>query len=325
MAVTLAEAKNNALEDYDPMVIDEFRKNSEILDSLTFDDVVNPAGGGATLTYSYRRQETQPTAAFRAINSEYTPQEVTTKKVSVELAVLGGAFEIDRVLADIGPAASGAVTQQLMQKIKATTAKFQDAVINGDQATDANSFDGLDKALTGSSTEEKEAKPDWTDMSDSGFKILDSLDEFLSLLDGTPTVLVGNAKALARIRAAARRSSAWTKDPVEGLIGQGGRPITRETYGGITLVDAGPKAGTNDPIIPIAADGTTSVYAYRAALDGFCGVSTTGGQLVKTWLPDFSTAKAVKEGEVELGPIGVCLKATKAAAVLRNVKVVKAQ
>ena len=30
MAVTLAEAKNNALEDYDPFVIDEFRKSSVI-------------------------------------------------------------------------------------------------------------------------------------------------------------------------------------------------------------------------------------------------------------------------------------------------------
>lgn len=108
---------------------------------------------------------------------------------------------------------------------------------------------------------------------------------------------------------------------MEDLLGPDGRPITRETYGGITLVDAGPKAGTNDPIIPIAADGTTSVYAYRASLDGFCGVSTTGGSLIKTWLPDFSTAQAVKKGEVELGPIGVCLKATKAAAVLRGVKV----
>ena len=83
MAVTLAEAKNNTLEDYDPMVIDEFRKNSEILDSLIFDDVVNPAGGGATLTYSYRRQTTQPTAAFRALNSEYEPQEVKTEKLSL--------------------------------------------------------------------------------------------------------------------------------------------------------------------------------------------------------------------------------------------------
>ncbi|MCI1635201.1 major capsid protein [Bifidobacterium sp.] len=322
MAVTLAEAKNNALEDYDPMVIDEFRKNSEILDSLIFDDVVNPAGGGATLTYSYRRLATQPTAAFRAINSEYTPQEVTTQKFSVDLAVLGGSFEVDRVLANLGPEASGSIALNITQKVKAATTLFQDTIINGDTATDANAFDGLDKALTGSSTEDATSMPDWTDVSDNGFKILDSLDSFLSLLDGDPTVLVGNAKALAKIRAAARRTSQYVKDPIEDLLGANGRPITRETYGNILLVDAGAKAGTNDPIIPVdSTTGTSDVYAYRVGLDGFHGVSVSGGQLVQTWLPDFTTADAVKKGEVELGPIAVALKATKAAAVLRGVKV----
>lgn len=321
MAVTLAEAKNNTLEDYDPMVIDEFRKNSEILDSLIFDDVVSPAGGGATLTYSYRRLKTQPTAAFRAINSEYTPQNVDTEKKSVDLVPLGGSFEIDRVVANMGPEASGAIALNITQKVKAATTLFQDTVINGDTATDANAFDGLDKALTGSGTEDTTSKPDWTDVSDNGFKILDSLDSFLSLLDGDPTVLVGNAKALAKIRAAARRTSQYVKDPIEDLLGANGRPITRETYGNILLVDAGAKAGTNDPIIPVAEDGTSDVYAYRVALDGFHGVSVAGGQIVQTWLPDFTTANAVKKGEVELGPIAVALKATKAAAVLRGVKV----
>ncbi|WKX70042.1 hypothetical protein [Streptomyces sp. XD-27] len=50
-------------------------------------------------------------------------------------------------------------------------------------------------------------------------------------------------------------------------------------------------------------------------------MTTTTGDLVKPWLPDFSTAYAVKRGEVELGPVAVALKATRAAAVLRNIKV----
>lgn len=132
MAVTLAEAKNNALEDYDPFVIDEFRKSSVILDSLIFDDAVNPAGGGATLDYSYRRQETQPTAEFRAINTEYLPSTTTTKKYSTTLAVLGGAFEIDRILANIGPKGSDEVTRNINDKVKAAITLFQDTVINGD-------------------------------------------------------------------------------------------------------------------------------------------------------------------------------------------------
>ena len=219
------------------------------------------------------------------------------------------------------------------QKIKSTNAKFADLVINGDKATDANGFDGLDKALVGSSTEFRAGEvTDWRDFDTNPraeHKALDVIDEFLSLLDGTPTIIVGNAKVLSRVRAAARRAGMYTKDPVEGLVGANGRPIERETYGGILFGDAGAKAGSNTAIIPIqtrtvatvATDGLTDLYAYRVGLDGFHGVSTVGGQIVQTWLPDFAQAGAVKRGEVELGPIAVALKATKAAAVFRNIRV----
>lgn len=334
MAVTLAEAKNNAATDYDPAVIDEFRKESVIADTLVFDDVVNPAGGGATLTYGYRRQVTQPTASTRTIGSgEYTSQNVTTTKVNVDLAVMGGAFDVDRVLADIGPSLSGAVLLNLRQKIKAAVTKFQDEVINGDVAVDADGFDGLDKALTGSTTEFRATQvTDWTDFDTNAraeHKALDAIDEFLSLLNGTPTVILGNAKALARVRAAVRRAGQYTRNPVEGLVGQDGRPIFREAYGNIMFADPGEKAGSSSPIIPIetrtvgvSTTGLTDLYAYRVALeDGFHGVSTLGGRLVRSWLPDFATAGAIKKGEVELGPVAVALKATKAAAVFRNIKV----
>ena len=331
MAVTLAESKLNAQEDYDPAVIDEFRKESAVLDSLIFDDAVSPTGGG-TLDYGYRRLLTQPTAATRAYNTEYTPQNVTTEKKSITLAVLGGSFEVDRVLAKLGPAASSNIALNVSQKVKAATTKFNDELINGDVAVDANGFDGLDKALTGSSTEFRASSvtnwTDWDTVPSAVNKALDDIDEWLSLLDGTPTVVLGNQKALARVRAAARRSGMYTKDPIEGLIGANGRPINRESYGGITFVDPGNQAGTNNPIIPIEArtvgtaqTGLTDLFAYRVGLDGFHGVSTVGGQIVQTWLPDFSTAGAVKKGEVELGPVGCALKATKAASVFRNIKV----
>ena len=57
MPVTLEQAKLNATTATDLRVIDEFRTSS-LIDRLTFLDVVNPAGGGATLTYSYTRKAT---------------------------------------------------------------------------------------------------------------------------------------------------------------------------------------------------------------------------------------------------------------------------
>jgi hypothetical protein len=332
MTITLAEASLNAQQDLDVAVIDEFRKESTIIDMLMFDQAVNPAGGGATLTYGYRRQITQPTANTRAINTEYTPQNVATAQYNTTLAVMGGAFNVDRVLAKVGPAASGAVTLNMQQKIKATRTRFQDEVINGDVSVDAAGFDGLDKALTSSTTEFRATSvTDWSDLDTSAatkFTALDALDEFLALLDGAPTLLLGNKQVLARVRAIVRRTGMYNRDPIEGLIGANGRPITRESYGGITFADPGEKAGSSSLIIPTETrtvstsyTNLTDLYAVRIGLDGFHGVTTVGSQLVESWLPDFSQPGAVKTGEVELGPVAVALKSTKAAAVFRNIKV----
>lgn len=316
MPVTLSEAKKNVQDALQMGVIDEFRKSNWLLDNITFDDAVSPTGGGATLTYAYTRLITQPTAAFRAVNEEYTPQEVQKQRYTVDLKIFGGAFEIDRIIAGMGGIVNE-VTLQMQQKIKAAQALFNDTVINGDSAVDAKAFDGLDKALTGSDTE---YVPDSTiDLSDSQAidanwrEFLDQFDEFLMNLDGTPSAIMGNTKMIARIRAIARRAGAYTETKDDF-----GRQINM--YDGIPLIDLGAKPGTNDPVVPIAQDGTTSLYVVRLGLDGFHAVSMAGQPPVRTWMPDFTTAGAVKRGEVEM-VAAVALKATKAAGVFRDIKV----
>lgn len=315
MPVTLAQAAQNATDDVDVSVINEFRTNA-LLDLLTFDDVVNPAGGGATLTYGYRRQASIASAQFRALNTEYTPGEVTTTKHSVDLKVLGGSFQVDRVLAKVGPAASGAVSLNMSSKIEAAKAEFGAAFIKGD-SDGSDEFDGLSKMLAGSDTEIT-AEVNWsTAMSETqAYQVLDDLDTFLALLDGEPGAIISNKLALAKIRAALRRTNQYVREVTP--LGN-----TAERYGNITLVDAGKHAGTNADVIPVTA-GSTELYAARFALDGLHGVSTVGGQLVDQWLPDFTRSGAVKTGEVEMGPVAVVLKKTKAAGVLRDVQVAPA-
>ena len=252
MPVTLAQAKLNTQDDLDAMIIDEFRKSSVILDSLLFHDAVSPMGGGSTLTYGYGRVLAQRAAAFRAINSEYTPAEATKVRYTVDLKPLGGSFQIDRVLAQIARGAE--VTFQMEQLIKATVTKFADEVINGDTAVDANGFDGLDKALTGSVTEIGGANEvsDWSSLTaDNSQTALDRFDEFLGLMDGAPTLILGNALALAKLRAIARRANMYTVSPVDGLRDTFGNPIERQRFGNVWLADPGDKAGSTSPIIPI--------------------------------------------------------------------------
>ncbi|WP_425829304.1 major capsid protein [Streptomyces fractus] len=336
MAITLADAKLNTLDDIDLTVIDEFRKSSWLLDNLTFDDAVNPAGGGATLTYGYTRLVLERGAAFRPYNTEYGVEQAHRARYTVDLAPLGGAFEVDRVLAALGPAATNEVALQMSQTIKSARAFFADQVINGLRSREPgreHGFDGLDLALAGSSTELGVGEvTDWTgpglDERRETHEALDLLDAFIETLDDTPTALLGNQRTIARIRSLARRSGYYTRS--EDAFGR-----TVESYANIPFVDLGAKAGSSEPVIPVQdrlitpdADGTgttvsglSDLYAVRLGLDGFHGVTTAGGQLVRQWLPDFDTAGAVKRGEVELGPVAVALKATKAAAVLRNIKV----
>lgn len=318
MAITLEEAKKNVQDDLQIGVIDEFRKSNWILDHITFDDAVSPTGGGATPTYSYTRLKTQPTAQFREINKEYTPHEVTKERHSVDIKVFGGSYQIDRVIANMGGIVSEVELQQA-QKIKAAQALFNDTFINGDSAVDSNAFDGLEKALAGSSTEYN-AGESVIDLSTSqlvtdNFQyFLDMLDEFLRGLDGEPSFIAGNTKLISKLRACARRASMYQ-------VTKSDWGTNVEAYGNIPFVDLGAKPGTNTEVVDIdATKGTTSLFAARLALDGLHGVSFAGVAPVQTWLPDFTTAGAVKTGEVEMNA-AIALKASKAAGVFRNIKV----
>ena len=317
MAVTLAQAKLNVQDDLQMGVIDEFAKSSFLLNNLTFDDVVSPTGGGTTLTYGYTRLKTQPVADFREVNKEYAKHEVEKQRINVDLKIFGGAFDIDRVIADMGGIV-GEVELQMKQKIKAASALFNDTAINGDSAVNAKSFDGLDKALTGSVTEFVPGMAinlSTSDMIDKNYKVfLDLLDEFLMGLDGTPSFIAGNTTLIARIRACARRSAQYQTG-----LNQFGQNV--EFYDTIALVDLGAKPGTNDPVVSIdGTSGETSLYVARLAMDGLHGIAPTGNKLIRSWLPDFTTAGAVKTGEVEM-LAAIALKATKAAGVFRKIKV----
>lgn len=313
MAVTLAQAKLNVQDDLQLGIIDEFAKSSFILNNITFDDCVSPTGGGATLTYGYTRLITQPTAEFRSVNSEYTPNEVQKQRYTTDLKVFGGAFEIDRIIARMGGIADE-VTLQAQQKVKAASALFSDTIINGNSSADADVFDGLDVAVTGTDTEKNDITIDLstTEAVDANYKkFVDHLDEWLGELDGVSAILCNN-KMAAKFRAVARRMGMYqlTKNDFGQAV---------EYYGNIPFVDLGAKAGSNEPIVGIN-EGNTSIYAVRFGLDGFHAISLAGQLPTQIWLPDFSTAGAVKKGEVEM-VAGCALKSTKAAGVFRGIKV----
>lgn len=339
MPITLAQAQVNTQAAVDYSVIDNLRRYSWLWDNMPFDDSVNPGTGGGTLTYGYTRLITAAPAGFRLYNTEYTPGQAARQRYTVDLKPFGGAFTLDRVFANLGQATTNELTFQMQQLITSAPIRLQQEMILGDTAVDAAGFDGLSKALVGTTTEKTAGylagSADWTAATVISQVLanqrLDELDDFLSLVvpshtgggdQGVPgavppgtKAILGNTRAITRIRSLARWASMYTSEK-DSL----GRQIER--YGEWVLIDLGDRFDGSTPIIPTAAGtGLTDIYAVTLGLDAFHGVSMMGRPPVRVWLPDFSTAGAVKSGELEIGPLAVALKNTKSAAVLRSVKV----
>ncbi len=328
MPLTLAQVKATMPDKVDQLVIDEFRRESALLDKLTFDDSVSPGTGGSTLTYGYVRLLTPSTASTRKLNTEYTANEAIRKKCTADIKIFGGSFAVDRVIQET----SGSLNEiefQLKEKIKAARNYFHYLVINGDSAQNADEFDGLDAILTGSSTEYKDSVG--LDISNSAMidtnykKFLDVLDEFLAGLDGKPDALLGGSKIISRIQAVARRAGYLTQS--EDSFGR-----RANGYNGIEFIDLGKYfdgTASSDVVKPYSAavgdsgsetTGLCDLYAVKFGLDGFHAVSPAGGKIIKTYLPKMDMPGAVKTGEVEM-KAAVVLKNTLKAGVMRGIKV----
>ena len=328
MPVTLAQAKVAMATPFEQTVVDEFRRESFLMDQLTFDNAVSPGTGGSNLVYGYTQLKTPATAQFRDINQEYTPNEAERSDKTVKLKIFGGSYQIDRVIQDT----SGQINEaafQASQKIKAAANLFHNTVINGDSAVNALEFDGLNKLLTGTSTELGTNKIlDLTDPALGKYDLLDYLDEFLSELTGKPTMIMGNSKLINKIKSQARKAGYFTQS--EDAFG---RKV--DGYDGIPFLDLGYFASVSDgtastrPIVDnvsrqVGAEtitGLTDLYAVSLGLDGFHGITPTGDNAgIRAYLPNFNSPGVVKTGDVEM-VAGVALKATRKAGVLRNIKV----
>ena len=326
MPLTLAQAKVGMADKIDQTVIDEFRRDSFILDKLTFDDAVSPGTGGSTLTYGYTQLKTPSVAEGRKLNDEYTAGEAVRETKAINLKIFGGAFEVDRVLE--ATAAKSEISFQLAQKTKATTNKFHYDFINGVSTTkgkadtDKTPFDGLDALCKGSSTE---YKPETAiDLSTSA-KIKENaedfsydLDTWLATLSQKPDALLVNSKMATALKHVAKAMGYYTRD--EDSFG---RKV--DAYDGTPIIDMGKyydgdKAKTVDVVQTSDTDGTSCIYAVCFGLEAVHAVSPRGQKLVNTYLPDLTTPGAVKRGEVEM-VTGIVLKDTTKAGVFRNIKI----
>lgn len=318
MPITLAQAKVGMADKIDQMVIDEFRRNSFLLDKLVFDNAVSPGTGGSTMTYGYMQLLTPSTAQGRKLNEEYKPGEAVKVKKSADVKIFGGSFQVDRVLEDT--AAKSEIAFQLQEKTKAATNKFHYDFINGDSVTQETDFDGLDKLVTGSSTDVKPATAidlsDEIKIKENARKFVFQLDKWLKKLDGKPDMLLMNGDMLPTMSAVARELNYYSR--AKNAFGE-----DVDCYKNIPMVDMGEyyNGTTTEPAVAIdEVTGETSIYAIQINMKALHGISPKGDKIIKTFLPDMKAPGAVKTGEIEM-LAGIVLKNSKKAGAFRKVKV----
>lgn len=321
MAYSIAAYKNFVEQGISPVVIDELRRNSYLIDNLPFTD--NGVQMANKWTYGYRRTESTRSADVRQINTEYTPDTIDAPTLyTTDLSIMGGSFTIDRVMGDSN---RQFLADNFTGLTVATIQKFHDLVINGD-ASNAGEFDGLDVALVGSTTEHNVDSV--IDLSSAAaieanmnlFRL--EFGKFLRKLNGKADAFLVNEAFFPLFSWMVIQWGAQTRTSDD--FGN-----EYETYNGTAFIDVGAKPDSADPIIAIedrtvdgnAETGLTDIYAVRFGPQQFHGVSPNDkSRLVRAYEPTFDRPGAVHLGEVEIVAT-VALEETKAAGVFRNVKV----
>ena len=142
MALTLAQAAAQSTDQLGRGVMEVIATSGVVLDRLPFETIEGNA-------YKYYMEGTLSGAEFRAVNAAYAESTGTLTSATESLVILGGDADVDRFLQATRSNLFDQRATQTTLKAKSVQAKFSDSFINGNTATDANSFNGLKARLTG--------------------------------------------------------------------------------------------------------------------------------------------------------------------------------
>lgn len=140
MAQTLIEYSKQTQDPILSGVIETFAKSSVILDALPFKNIPGNA-------LAYNQESVLPGIGFRGINKAYAESVGVLLPLTEKIKIMGGDMDTDKALVKMYGSARRS-TDILMQS-KAYALRFSKEFFDGDEATDMESFNGINKRLTG--------------------------------------------------------------------------------------------------------------------------------------------------------------------------------
>lgn len=292
--ITLAQAQNLTRDKLWNGVVDNLRQDN-LLEMMVFDDTA-ALNGGSTLTYVYNVMKTRSTAAYRAINTEYTASEADTDLKTVQLKILGGSYAIDRVIQKNVKGIEEQEAFQLREKIKAIKRGYAKGFIAGNSTSDSKQFDGVDKLMDSKMVLDNNIDLSTAALITSNYTALtDALRDMQAQMDGAPTAFFCSPEGYALIQKIADRAAGFTTTKDN---------FGRETFyfNGTVFVPLGDVTGSEYNVIPTdAATGKTAFYPIRIAEDGVHGICPSDDQAgISVYPINTAETKAVREGSCEM-------------------------
>lgn len=259
MALTLAEAAKLSNDVLLKGVIETIVQESPILQTIPFVEVV---GNGLT----YNQENAAPSAGFFDVGDTWTESTPTFTQVTATLKILGGDADIDNFLKATRSNVQDLEAAVVQLKAKAARDKFEDTFVNGDTATNAKAFDGVDKLTTAGQT---------VSMGTNGATLtLEKLDEVID------KVKPGKPHMLLMSRRSRRKLSNLSRSTGGGLL-----VAERNLFGKMVDYYDGIPIGVDDHIADNKTVGTSTdcstMYAMQFGEDAVAGLTSPGGLTVE--------------------------------------------
>lgn len=262
-AITLAEvqksADNGGLVEKS-MVVELFRRNSDLLDALSFMSVSGSA-------YAFDQEAALPTVAARGINEDFTANHGVITRQTEALKIYGGQIKVDRALIQMN--GEGSFSVQRRMKTKALARTITDDLIKGAETDDFREFDGLQARVPLTSSQHVENDGS----SGGGAPSLAKLDEAIDACSGATHILMPRALRRRLIKAARTTSVTGT---VNFETNELGRRIM--FYNDLPIL-VGYEASKSDTFLPFTETPsgggsavTASIYVVRLSEDGVHGI-----------------------------------------------------
>lgn len=280
---TLLDIQSRVQSNTASYVATQILRASALLQLLTWDTTRD-------LSKVYKRQQLARVGQLRALNTDYAPKFAGGEtQVTTNLAILGDAYEWDRVLGAVNPAE---VEAQITAMAPGIGNRYSDLLVNGSRTANALEFDGLStiaEAIGGASVQ-----PDLDlTLGDTGNN-LDFRRNYARLVKaarqmtalGLRPIIIGNSDVQAAIDLSAEIVGA---NSISDYFGS--RQVT--TVAGAALIDAGMANVYGAPatvngrqvypveqreVIPsdISTGVVTDIYVVGVGLGGVTGLTLDG-------------------------------------------------